>query len=215
MSYTAGAFPYDWLMLKVSFAATAAVQLENPLQYGRKHHRAPIQTTVAPRRVVRCSPRCIGPPGLSKTLPAQGQHRWDGRDVDRLILVAKSSADVSNFHDPLSGQFSLNREINFIGVVGLEVRIQAMPLPADGCPLTPGKNGCGRLVETDGNGAVKPENPDDVGPTRNAIRSRCTAAGPCRGTVADRTLAHDGLQEARREQRLESSPPHLAGVNRL
>ena len=36
-------------------------------------------------------------------------------------------------------------------------------------PSTPGKKGCGKFVETDGNGAVKPENPALGSPMRNAV----------------------------------------------
>ena len=59
-----------------------------------------------------------------KGLAAQGHHVRHSVDVDRLIFVGDSPANVAHFQDELVGQLPLDSEVKRIHHVRAEVRIQ-------------------------------------------------------------------------------------------
>src|ERR1700683_993312 len=68
---------------------------------------------------------CVGV-GLLKLLPAQGHHVRNRVNVYRLVLMGDSASDVAKFEGDFVGQLALNREVEGVGHVGPEMRIQSL-----------------------------------------------------------------------------------------
>src|SRR5260370_3168700 len=73
---------------------------------------------------------------LSKALATLGHHVRNGVDVDGLILVSDSPADIAEFHQDFRRNLSLDREIEGVHDVGPEMRVESFT----GC--------CGDVVDT-------------------------------------------------------------------
>jgi len=67
---------------------------------------------------------------LSKGLATQGHHVWDGVEVNGLVFMCNSAADVPHFEKDLIGQLTLNREVEGVNDVRPKMRIQGF---AGGC----------------------------------------------------------------------------------
>ena len=131
-------------------------------------------------------------PGLVIPLTTVGEHVRDGRDVNGLILVSQSSADVTHFEDHVVWQFALNREVKLIRYARLKVGIRVLrqpPAPRSTAHARE-KGGWARFVE----GAGPSVAPLPSVPIRETSPWRGATATTIAGCSVLRSLASGGLK---------------------
>ena len=63
---------------------------------------------------------------LVKSLPTKGHHVGNSVDVDGLIFVSNSAANVAHFQQNLVGQLPLDGEVERVHDVGTEMRVECL-----------------------------------------------------------------------------------------